>query len=116
MEAPKIVNHTTVETYSWGAGCLGSRLLNTDFLSVKHEQMPAGAVEQLHYHEKTTQFFYVLSGEATFTVEGAEFLVTPGNGIAIHFPQKHFVANRGTEELRFLVISHPKPEVDRINI
>jgi len=43
-----------------------------------------GASEQLHFHERAQQVFYILSGTATFEVEGGIKTVKPGQ--SIHSP------------------------------
>jgi mannose-6-phosphate isomerase-like protein (cupin superfamily) len=62
------------------------------------------------------QVFYILSGTATFEVEGAIKTVKPDQ--SIHFPPniKHRILNNGGTDLHFLVISEPKAHGDRINL
>ena len=59
-----IVNKENAEHYYWGQNCDGWHLLKSDSLSVIQERMPAGTAESRHYHEKSQQLFFVLSGEA----------------------------------------------------
>ncbi|HEY5327877.1 MAG TPA: cupin domain-containing protein, partial [Mucilaginibacter sp.] len=76
-----ITSTDNAEHYTWGAQCDGWRLLRLDTLSVIQERMPPGASEQLHFHERAQQVFYILSGTATFEVEGGIKTVKPGQSI-----------------------------------
>ena len=78
--------------------------------------MPQGTTERLHYHEKSQQFFYILSGEAAFQVEGAVHRVIAGQGMAIMPGERHKIYNDSAEMLEFIVISSPKSHGDRMNL
>lgn len=107
---------TNSEKYSWGNGNLGWHFFKSDSLSVIREKMRPGTAETLHYHERAQQFFYILSGVATFELSGKTRVVQANEGI--HIPPKmlHVVANKGTSELDFLLISEPKAHGYRIDI
>ena len=104
------------EHYTWGDNCDGWHLLRSDSLSVIQECMPPGTAEQRHYHSKAQQLFYILSGTATFEVEGELKTVEAHESIHISPGQKHCIANNGDEDLHFLVISEPKSHGDRVNL
>jgi quercetin dioxygenase-like cupin family protein len=78
-----ITSTQNAEHYLWGAACDGWHLLKSDSLSVIQERMPTGTGEQLHYHERAQQVFYILSGTATFEVDGELKTVNPGESIHI---------------------------------
>ena len=50
--------------YFWKKVCEGWHLVERDDLSVIAEKMPPRTAEDMHYHQKAQQFFYVLSGQA----------------------------------------------------
>jgi len=104
------------EHYSWGNNCDGWRMVNTESLSVIREKMPASTSEQFHYHEKSQQFFYILSGIATFDIDEITVTVEPEKGIHIKPGVKHRILNNGLKDLEFLVISEPRSHGDRINL
>lgn len=104
------------EHYIWGEGCEGWHLLKTDSLSVIREKMSPGTAEQLHFHNHAQQLFYILSGVATFGMDGREIVVIAGQSIHISKTIKHNIANRSDEDLEFLVISEPKAHGDRTNV
>lgn len=104
------------EHYKWGDDCDGWHLLKSESLSVISEKMPPGAREVLHYHSKSQQVFYLLSGEADFEVED-EILTVSANE-SLHIPAKtwHRIKNKSNADLTFLVISEPKAQGDRIEL
>lgn len=104
------------EHYQWGDHCDSWHLLNTVGLSVIQEKMPVGTSESRHFHNRSQQLFYVLSGLASFEIEGQVFTVKPGESIHVLKGMKHCIANRGMEDLAFLVISEPKAHGDRVDV
>jgi mannose-6-phosphate isomerase-like protein (cupin superfamily) len=102
--------------YKWGDDCYGWNYIDTDALSVKQELMPPDTAELLHYHEKSTQVFFILKGRATFTIDGVESVLKPEQGIEIKPGQKHFISNKEQSDLEFILYSSPSTKNDRINI
>jgi mannose-6-phosphate isomerase-like protein (cupin superfamily) len=111
-----ITSTDNAEHYTWGEQCDGWPLLLSDSLSVIQERMPPGTSEQLHYHERAQQVFYILTGMATFEVEGEVKTVLPNQSIHIPANAKHRISNNGADDLHFLVISEPKTRGDRVNV
>lgn len=109
------VDKQSAEHYSWGSGCDGWHLVKTPVLSVIEERMPPGTSEVRHYHQKSSQVFYVLSGTLSIEVDGevSEFKARQSLRIAAGKP--HQVQNLSAEDVEFLVISHPPSHGDRIN-
>jgi len=105
-----------VESYKWGENCNGWHLLKTNSLSVIQEKMPSGTAERKHYHHFSQQLFFILSGTATFDIEGQEFVLSLHESIHVLPGVKHFIANKGEYDLEFLVISEPKSHGDRIDL
>jgi len=102
--------------YKWGDDCYGWNFIDTDALSIKQELMPPDTAEQLHYHEKSSQVFFILKGKATFTIDGIESVLKPEQGIEIQPGQKHFISNKENSDLEFILYSTPSTKNDRINI
>lgn len=111
-----IKNTQNCENYKWGKDCDGWKLIHTDSLSVIQEKMPPQTEEELHYHKKSQQFFYILKGIAEFQIENEFFTVEENNGIHIPKMKKHKIINKTMNDLEFLVISEPKSHGDRINL
>ncbi|MGA9983701.1 MAG: cupin domain-containing protein, partial [Acidobacteriaceae bacterium] len=91
----------------------GWHLVRSEGLSVIEERMPAGAREQLHFHTKARQFFYVLEGELTMEVEGRSHGLGPRQGLEIAPGEQHQASNESREDVRCLVISSPPAQNDR---
>jgi mannose-6-phosphate isomerase-like protein (cupin superfamily) len=102
--------------YKWGDDCYGWNFIDTDALSVKQELMPPDTSEQRHYHEKSTQVFVVVKGRATFNIDGEVLELKPEQGIEIKPGQKHFISNKESSDLEFILYSTPSTKNDRINL
>jgi mannose-6-phosphate isomerase-like protein (cupin superfamily) len=105
-----------VSHYKWGDDCYGWNFIDTDGLSIKQELMPPDTSEQLHYHDKATQVFFILKGKAVFTIDGEETELKPEQGIEVKPGQKHFISNKEQDDLEFILYSYPSTKNDRINL
>jgi mannose-6-phosphate isomerase-like protein (cupin superfamily) len=113
FEKPMMIQKQTASHYVWGNQCDGWHLVATDSLSVIEERVPAGCSEVRHYHEKARQFFYVLSGQLSFDINGEEIDLIARQGIEIAPSVSHRVFNRSVADAEFLVISCPPSHGDR---
>ena len=104
------------EHYLWGENCDGWHLLKSESLSVIQERMPFGTAERRHFHNSSQQLFYVLSGTASFEMEEEVLQINPGESIHVQKGKPHCIANSGTEDLEFIVISEPKAQGDRVEV
>jgi len=111
-----VANIKTAEHYFWGNNCDGWYLLKSAELTIIQERMPPGAAEAKHRHIKSRQFFYVLSGTATMTYDGASAVLNAGDGLEIAPGVVHQIANLGSIPLEIIVTSQPPSHGDRINI
>jgi mannose-6-phosphate isomerase-like protein (cupin superfamily) len=112
---PVAINRENAEHYRWGVDCDGWHLVKSKDLSVIEEFMPPGAAEVCHHHLHAQQFFYVVEGEILMEVDGEKTLVSAGSGIRIPPGSRHQVRNPSSSAVRFLVISQPPSQVDRID-
>src|SRR4051812_24646085 len=101
--------------YKWGNDCDGWNLVEDLHLSVKLENMPPHTAEALHFHQQAGQFFFILSGMATFEIDGEWVTVKSNEGLHIRARQKHRILNETNEELEFVLTSTPSTASDRIN-
>ncbi len=101
--------------YSWGDDCYGWTFVDTDALSIKQELMPPDTREKLHYHKVANQFFFILTGKATFIIDGVEHVLKPNEGIEINAGQKHLISNKNNTDLEFILYSQPSAKNDRHN-
>jgi mannose-6-phosphate isomerase-like protein (cupin superfamily) len=109
-----MVDIETAEHYIWGEACDGWHLVKSAELSVIQERMPPGTAEVRHYHNRASQFFYVLSGTATMELNGEEQILQPRQGIEVPPGAPHQMFNRSSEPLEFLVFSQPASHGDRV--
>ena len=105
-----------LEHYTWGDDCHGWTFVDTDMLSIKQELMPPDTAEKPHYHEKATQFFFILKGRAKFSIDGRIIELREQQAIQIDPKQKHFIANANPTDLEFILYSYPSTKNDRIEI
>jgi mannose-6-phosphate isomerase-like protein (cupin superfamily) len=109
------VSRKTAQHYNWGGKCEGWHLAKSETLSVIEERVPPGCSETRHHHDRSEQFFYVLSGEAMMELEGEAHKLTPGEGIHVPPGYMHRLFNDGSDELHFLVVSTPPSHGDRVD-
>jgi len=111
-----IVNKNNTIRYQWGNKCEAWTYIQSENVIIKEEIMPPHTEEQLHFHNETEQFFYILDGKASFLLESEKISLSKNEGIKISATQIHKIINETSEELRFLVMSFPGNMNDRINI
>ena len=111
-----MVNTKNSEHYNWGNNCDGWHLLKSNDLSIIQEKVPPGCSEVKHYHKKSHQFFYVLSGCAAIEIENEIFQLNSFEGIEVKPGQVHQLRNETKEDLEFIVVSSPKSHGDKIII
>ncbi|MNN79949.1 Cupin domain protein [compost metagenome] len=109
----KVSKHNA-EHYIWGDQCDGWHLVKDGELSIIHERMPANTAEVRHYHEKSRQFFFVLSGTATLEVAGVEYTLNSQEGKEVQPLIPHQMLNKSDKDVEFLVTSQPPSKGDRI--
>lgn len=111
-----ITDTSNAKHYPWGDGCSGWHLLQRDDLSVIEEYVPPGQSEKRHFHKISRQFFYILQGEAVLEIEGNEFVLQAHQGIEVPPTAVHQFRNLSDSYVKFLVISMPKAQGDRVEI
>lgn len=85
-------------------------------LSVIHERMPSGTSEVRHFHNKSRQFFFVLSGTATLEVSGEWHNIEALQGIEVPPGVPHQMINQSRHDIEFIVASQPISHGDRITV
>lgn len=100
--------------YFWKKVCEGWHLVERDDLSVIAEKMPPRTAEDMHYHQKAQQFFYVLPGQAAMRFIDRTILLNAGDGLEIEPGEAHQMCNQSDSAVEFLVVSTPKARGDKI--
>jgi len=113
---PGIRSRQTTVPYQWGGSCLGWRLSDTQGLQVTEEELPPGATEELHCHEKARQVYYLLSGSARVRLGEETIEMTAGEALEIPPGTPHLIANDSRETAALLVISSPSTRGDRLAV
>jgi mannose-6-phosphate isomerase-like protein (cupin superfamily) len=112
-----IINIGNAKHYGWGNDkCDGWFLLERHDLSVIQEQVPPGGSETQHYHQNSTQMFYILHGNAVMERDGVRYEMTAGDSIVIEPGVPHKFMNLGSTDVMFLVISSPESHGDRMEL
>jgi len=112
-----IVNINNAQHYRWGDDkCDGWFLLERHDLSVIQERVSPEECEKRHYHQKSTQMFYILRGNAVMERDGARCEMGEGDSIVVEPGVAHKFMNTGSADIMFLVISSPKSHGDRVEL
>lgn len=109
----KSVSTKNTEHYTWGGDCDGWHLLKLSAASVIQERMPPGRAETRHVHQRSQQFFFLLSGQVTLEVDGEAFRLRKQQGCYVAAGLPHSLRNEGRGAAEFLVISVPPSHGDR---
>ena len=109
----KAISKLNSEHFEWGEKCDGWHLIKSQGLSIVEEKMPKGSSEREHYHKKAHQFFYILVGVATISIESNIFTIHQGEGIEVKPGQIHKFTNQSDSEVQFIVTSAPSTTNDR---
>ncbi len=80
--------------------------------SLAEARLPPGAATAPHYHSKTEEIYYILSGQARMTLGDESREVEPGDAVAIPPGQTHTIRNTGAAPLCFLCCCAPPYEHD----
>ena len=107
-----MISLENAEHYSWGKDCDGWHLVKTRELSVIQERMPPRTSETRHFHNRSRQFFYVLSGIAAIEAGGKREILNAREGIEISPGIAHQIFNESDRDVEFLVISQPASHGD----
>ncbi len=75
--------------------------------SLAEARLKPGARTQAHYHPKTEEIYYILTGLGQIVIEQESAEVGPGDAIAIPPGATHRITNTGEIELKFLCTCAP---------
>jgi len=80
--------------------------------SLAEARVSPGATTTLHYHPRTEEIYYILSGQGQMRIGEETRGVGPGDAIAIAPGQAHQITNTGSTVLTFLCCCAPGYEHD----
>lgn len=78
--------------------------------SLAEARLPPGAATTPHYHPRTEEIYYILSGTGSMRLERSVQQVAPGDAIAIPPGSRHQITNSGSDPLTFLCCCAPAYE------
>jgi len=110
------IDRSSAEHYIWGGMCDGWHFVKRADMSVIAERVPPGAKETRHFHSAARQFFFILSGCAVIEINGERVTLVEGQGFEVAPGIPHQFMNESSEEVHFLVISHPSTRGDRVDV
>jgi RimJ/RimL family protein N-acetyltransferase/mannose-6-phosphate isomerase-like protein (cupin superfamily) len=107
-------NRANAAHYGWGDGCDGWRLHEDEAFGVIEELVPPGRAEVPHRHTHAGQAFVILEGEADLILEDGRHTLRGGDSLHVPAGVLHQFRNDSPKPVRFLVISAPRRDWDRI--
>lgn len=72
--------------------------------------IPPNTKQRNHYHDKQTEVWYILQGEAHFFVNNVDYFVKQGDALIGSPKETHFVWNKSNKEVHILVFKINVPE------
>lgn len=72
--------------------------------------IPPHTRQRVHVHEKQTEVFYILEGEATITVNGVDYPAQPGDAFICSPGDAHNLWNKTGNEFKLVVFKINLPE------
>jgi len=108
------IDRNNAEHYLWGENCDGWHLVKNSDLSIIQERMPPNTYEVRHYHNKSRQFFFILSGTATLEVDGEVIELRALEGYEVPPRVPHQMLNKTNMNVEFIVTSQPNSRGDRV--
>ncbi len=78
--------------------------------SLAEARLEPGQQTAPHYHIRTEEIYYILTGEGRLEVGPETRLVQPGDAIAIPPGEVHTITNTGTVQLKFICCCAPSYE------
>lgn len=87
-----------------------------DFLEPGHllqvVTIPPKTRQRLHLHEKQTEVFYILEGEALIRLAGEDFLARPGDAFICSPGDEHSLWNQLDQDFKLVVFKINVPQAD----
>ena len=75
--------------------------------SIAEVIIPIGMTIREHYHKKTEEVYYIISGKGEMYIDGETEIVGKGDSIVILPEQKHKITSIGDEDLIMFVTCSP---------
>jgi mannose-6-phosphate isomerase-like protein (cupin superfamily) len=113
MSAQK-VTLDTAEKFTWGKAGTAWFLAKNAPVSVVEKTIGSGTKEIRHLHQKSWQYFHVLSGTADIEIDGVELTLNANEGVEVKAGLGHQMKNEQDVDLTFIMVSVPNSTDDRV--
>lgn len=117
-----VMNVSEIETHTFsahgGEGEINMKFAFTQFEGLDHSnwnffgiaEFPVGATAGYHRHEGNDEWFYILSGEATITIDGESRRIKAGDVVLTRDGSSHGITNV-TEKLVLIAVEIKTGEI-----
>ena len=100
----KAINFEGLFIYDFTAG----QATNASFAVIN---VPVGIRHREAWSKRSDKYYYVVSGQLGFTLDGVEYLLSQGHFCRVAQGQKFSYHNRGTEAVRLILVHVPSFEL-----
>ena len=76
-------------------------------ISIARARVPANTRSTPHWHARTEEVYFIISGEAHAFIGGQRYELGPGDALCIPTGQIHHLENNGAEPVDYLAICCP---------
>lgn len=97
--------HDGAGTLDWTVVIDGGELPGRRLRFMHDDRMPPGASVGVHTHQDDEEYYYIIEGHGTMTLDGERFEVGPGDITGVFPGGSHGLENTGNDELRLIVVS-----------
>ncbi|MFN3325651.1 MAG: cupin domain-containing protein [Bryobacteraceae bacterium] len=97
---------------------LGPSVYTSNWAYIDHVVVPPGASIGRHKHEGVEEFYYVIDGRGSVTVNRESSAIGKGDAVPVRFGEVHSFENTGPEDLEMLTIgiAKVKGELDTVDV
>lgn len=93
--------HTAFSRFDRGSDIKAADYTKSNWEFFAHAVLPKGSEVKEHLHDRTDEFYFILKGSATFSVDDKERIVKQGDCILTRKNSRHSLTNV-TEDLEFI--------------
>lgn len=91
----------------WSRNHFAWTLIETDYGNLKFEEIPVNGKSDIHFHQNSTQFFFITQGKAKFILDKEKYVLNENEGTEVLPGKSHQITNIGNNKLLFLLASFP---------